>query len=366
MISVALIRSLEQIRGLREGWDALAADSRSPLLEYDWFLSCAETFHREADVRVAVAHRSGVLEGVAPLAFESTPCGPRLTLLGASRLHEPGGWVFTSELALRALCEDVMKLGYPLMLQRVAAESPLCRVLPDLMRRRAMSVVRATAPSLGVATSGSWEQYYEGLSSRITSNLPRVRRKAERALGRVHITESIPNASEVDALLETLVAVEGSGWKGRRGSSLAQRTDLLSFFRRYCRRAAERKRLRFKSLSFGAETAAVELSVEAYNRVWQLKIGYREALAPYYPGLLLTEASIHSAFDRKLESYEFLGGAEPWEQRWRPDERNYRLVVVYPLNPGGIIGACRDFAGVAWRRVRAHRSVRPQVAEAGA
>ena len=228
MIDVALIRSLEEIRGLRQGWDALAAESCSPLLEYDWFLSCAETFHREADIRVAAAFRSGVLEGVAPLAFEATPFGPRLTLLGASQLHEPGGWVFRSEAVLGALVEEVMKLGYPLMLQRVAGDSALCRIVPQLLRHRALSVVRQTAPSLGVATAGSWDQYYQGLSSRITSNLPRIRRKAERTLGRMEVAESVPTTSEVDGLLETLVAVEGSGWKGRRGSSLSHRADLLN------------------------------------------------------------------------------------------------------------------------------------------
>jgi hypothetical protein len=52
------------------------------------------------------------------------------------------------------------------------------------------------------------------------------------------------------------------------------------------------------TLSFGSNVAAVELSVEAYRRMWQLKIGSNDALAKFYPGLHLTEASIRSAFER--------------------------------------------------------------------
>jgi CelD/BcsL family acetyltransferase involved in cellulose biosynthesis len=164
--------------------------------------------------------------------------------------------------------------------------------------------------------------------------------------------ESYPAAGEVDAVLNAFAAVERSGWKGRRGASLAKRPDLRGFFRRYCRRAAERKRLRVMALSFGAEAAAMELSVEAYDRIWQLKIRYCDAFAQYYPGLLVTEASVRSSLDRHLEAYEFLGVAEPWEQRWQPDERDCRLVASYPLSARGMVGACRDVAGAVVRHAR--------------
>ncbi len=106
------------------------------------------------------------------------------------------------------------------------------------------------------------------------------------------------------------------------------------------------------TLSFGAHTAAVELSVEAYQRIWQLKIGFSDAFGRYYPGLQLTEASIRAAFARHLDAYEFLGVAEAWEERWRPDARGCRLVVSYPLNAYGMVNACRDLAGAVVRQAR--------------
>ena len=351
MLSVDVVRSLDQLRSLREAWDALAAASGSPLLEYDWFMSCAETFHREEDLRVVVAKSSGSLAGVAPLACEFEGFARRLVLLGATVLHEPSGWLFSSDDAVAGLIGRVGELKHPVMLQRISAASPLCRLLPALCKP-AISFVRPMTPSLAVATSGAWDDYYGQLSSRITSNLPRLRRKVTRDIGPMHVVERYPAPLDVDAVLNAFAAIEQSGWKGRRGSSLSQRPDLSGFFRRYCRRAAQRGRLRVMTLAFGTNTAAMELSVEVYKRIWQLKIAFNDAFARYYPGLQLTEASIHAAFARRLDAYEFLGVAEPWEERWRPDERGCRLIVSYPLNARGMVYACKDLAGAMVRRAR--------------
>jgi CelD/BcsL family acetyltransferase involved in cellulose biosynthesis len=200
----------------------------------------------------------------------------------------------------------------------------------------------------------SWAGYWSELSSHITENLKRLRRKAERQHGAMSVHTAEPRPEEVDQALETVVSIEGSGWKGRNGSSLARRGDLREFFRRYCRRAAEKGRLRVTTISFGSHIAAVELAIEAYRRLWQLKIGYSEALRSFYPGLHLTEASIRSAYERRLESFEFLGSAADWERRWNPEERRYQVVALYPLSVAGILTGCRDVAGRVWRRASSH------------
>jgi CelD/BcsL family acetyltransferase involved in cellulose biosynthesis len=361
MSAVEIVRTIEQLSALSDGWRALAPWSGSPLVDYDWFLSCAEVFHRDGTLRVVVVRSAGGIDAIAPLAVDMTPSGPHLTIPGASRLHEPGGWLFTSDAALVTLADAVTRLRMPLLLHRIPAGSPLCDALPKLNRHRALTVVREAAPSFAVAVGRSWDEYYDRLSSRITRNLPRVRRKAERALGPMKLQQVAPSPGHVDALLDTLVKIEGSGWKGRRGSSLAGRPELHEFFRRYCRRAAAAGTLRVATLHFGSDIGAMELAVESRNRWWQLKIGYNDGLAAYYPGLHLTEAAIRSAFERGLDAYEFLGSAEAWEEAWRPETREYRTVVAYPLSLGGVVGACRDIAGVLLRR--STRSVRTPVHE---
>lgn len=346
-----MIRSIQQLESLRDDWDALAAARRSPLLEHDWFLSCAEAFHGNRALSIVIVRDRDRLVGVAPLVEEAMPAGRRLVLLGASTLYEPCDWLHETAAAAAALANRVMSIGAPLVLQRLPKDSATVTAVRTATR---LTVVRDTAPSLGVRTQGSWQSYLQGLSGQIKSNLKRVRRKAEAALGPMTVDRVHPGPAEVDALLESFMAIEGSGWKGRRGSDLGSRPDLRAFFRGYARRAAGRGRLQVARLRFGSQLAAAELSVAAYGRMWQLKIGYHDAVGAYYPGLHLTAASIEDAFVRGLESYEFLGSAAPWEERWHPEIRRFQTLVAYPLTPAGLIGAGRDLAGALRMRVTGH------------
>ena len=349
-----MVRSIRQLDALRDEWDGLAARFATPLLGHDWFTSCAEAFHRDGDLRVMTVRDRGCLAGIAPLARGSA--GGRLELLGASRLYEPSGWLFASPAVAGELAARAVEAGHPMVLSRVPQDSPLHPALASLPAGRAVVVRRPAAPSLGVDTTGAWTAYYDGLSSHIRVNLPRLERKAAKAHGSVQFDEAWPRPAEVAAALETVVEVEGSGWKGRGGSSLGARGDLRDFFERYARRAAGAGQLRVATLRFGSSVAAVELSVEAYGRVWQLKIGYRDGLRTFYPGLLLTARSIRSAFERGLASYEFLGSAAEWQHRWAPVERRYDVTAVYPLSARGAAALCRDAASAAWRSAVGRRA----------
>ena len=347
-----MVRSIPQLERLREDWDALAARFASPVLDHDWFLSCAEAFHADTALRISITRHAGEVTGIAPHALEPDTGGTRLRLLGVSRLYEPSGWLFRSDRDLAGLVEDVVRQRHPIALQRIDAGSPVCAAVLQLSRRRALTTSRPTRPSLGIAIRGPWADYYGTLSTRITENLARLQRRAERTLGPMRVEHSIPSPEDAGAALERFIAIEASGWKGRRGSSLRDRPDLHDFFRRYSQRAAARRRLRISSLRFGGQLAAMEISVDAYDRMWQLKIGYNDALSQFYPGLQLTRESIRSAFERGVQSYEFLGAAASWEERWRPEARPYRLLLAYPLSARGVVGACTDIAGTFWRRSR--------------
>lgn len=277
--------------------------------------------------------------------------GRRLVMIGASALGEPSGWLFSSDAALAELASQVVREGEPAVVQRVAASSPLCSQLPRAVRGRAITIDRSTASSLGVSTRGSWHDFSARLSSRTARKLAGLRERSERELGAWDCTMHDAGPGDVAGLMETLVSIEGSGWKGRQGSALAGRPDLFRFFDGYARRAAERGRLRISVLRLGSRVAAAELAVEAYGRLWGLKIAYDEEFSAYAPALQLAHASIQSAFTRALESYEFLGSAESWQERWKPEAREYRVMALYPLSVRGLIGLASDGMGVLARQV---------------
>ena len=154
-------RSILQLDALRDDWCALAARFRSPLLDHDWFTSCAEAFHVDTDLRIVTVHRDGVLVAAAPLVSERTPAGRRITLLGASRLYEPSGWLFTDGDALSDLASRTLRLGDALVLQRIPADSPMIDAVAA--QPRTVSIARGTSTSLAVVVRSGWDEVLCGV-----------------------------------------------------------------------------------------------------------------------------------------------------------------------------------------------------------
>ncbi len=346
-----IIRTLDDLESLRDEWNALSASAGSPLLDHEWFACAARAFHCETDLRVVCVREGGVLAGVAPLVIDRQR-GRRLSIIGAAALYEPSGWIYASESALGKLAREVVRLGQPLVLQRLPAGSTLCSSLGPLLAGRAYTTGRDMPVSHVVNTRGSWAEYQARLSSRTARKLRALRDRAEAGAGRWAWSMIAPVGDEAEGLLATLIQVEASGWKGRTGSALTGRQDLRTFFEGYSRRAANRRRLRVSVLRFGASVAAMELGVEAYGRHWGLKLAYDERFAAFAPALQLVHASIESTFDRGLDAYEFLGTAEPWQERWKPEGQPYRLLAAYPFNARGLLGVVADATAVAKRRAR--------------
>jgi CelD/BcsL family acetyltransferase involved in cellulose biosynthesis len=353
-VSIDVIRSIARLEALAPEWDRLADGHARPLLRHDWFASCIGTLHDPCDLRVVTVRDGDRLVAVAPLVRVGAGAAARLELIGVSSLHEPCGLLYESPAARERLVAAVVGLGTPLALSRLETASGTAPAFRRAIGRRGLVLVRETRASLAVAVRGAWADYERGLSSRITGNLPRVRKRAAK-LGPVAIDVHSPTPDDVAAHFATVVAVEGSGWKGDEGSALRCRRSLAAFFEAYVQRAAQRGALRVAVLRFGDRVAAVELAVEAYDRWWQLKIGYEASLGSYYPGLLLTYAMVQRAFERGLVSYEFLGSAAEWEERWQPERRTFEMCVVYPATLQGGRGLLADAIAVGrerWQRAR--------------
>ncbi|MEO5824009.1 MAG: GNAT family N-acetyltransferase [Vicinamibacteraceae bacterium] len=343
-------RDIGWLRERRDAWNALARLAANPLLEADWILSTVDTLHRERDFRLIAIERDGRLCAAAPLvASAQGRLGP-LELAGMATLYEPGDLLFEDDAALGLLVSALVRQGRPLLLARLPAASPAVARIAGAVRRPGLVLTRQTASALAIPIAGAWEAFEQTLSSRLTSNVKRLSRKAARAHP-VRTEVLSPTPADVPDLFQRFMEVEASGWKGRAASSLMARAPLRAFFTRYLTCAADAGRLRLSMLWFGDRLAAAEIALVAYDRWWQLKIGYDDACADLYPGLQLTYASVRHAFDTGLAGYEFLGSAAEWERRWNPDERQFVTLAVYPPTISGAVGLGADATRHAARRI---------------
>jgi CelD/BcsL family acetyltransferase involved in cellulose biosynthesis len=339
---VAVITTFDALEALQEEWNALAAPFAAPMVDHAWIACAARYLHSEGDLRVVVLREAGALTGVAPLVLDRHG-GRRLVLPGVRALYEPGGWIFASPAMLGRLISAVGALGETVVLERVPAESALCKSFAPGVGRRAMTVVREQSPSFRVLTNGrTWEAYRATLSHRATSRFRSSWARAEREVGPSSIAHIEPSPTDVDEWLTSFVELEGAGWKGRSRSALTTRPASRAFFADYCRRLAARRELRVTTLTLGGTLAAIELSADAHGRRWALKIAYHENLATSGPAFHLVHASMRATFERGLQAYEFLGVAESWQRRWTPIEQHYRTVAMYRYGAAGLRCAATD------------------------
>lgn len=345
---MTVIRSLRAFEDSREEWNGLAEGHGNPLLWHEWFLSCAKALHRKDDLHVVVVERGQHLAAAAPLARTGDGYGEHLAFLGSGSLGEPSGFLYEDDEALGELLDEVVRARKRLVLNRVAQSDAALASLRSA-HGRGVVLARRTAPSLSVRLQNDWTLVYRSWPAKLRQDLRRAHRRAE-AFGGLSVEMTSPDPHAVDDALGRFVEIEGRSWKGRTRTALSCRPDLRVFFEGLARAIAGRRALRVGFLRIGQQAAAGMLAIEAYGRTWVLKIAFDERWRGCSPGVLLTVHGMRDAAARGASFYEFLGSSEPWEERWRPDRRDYCGIAVYPFRWPAMVTLGRDALKALTRR----------------
>ena len=356
---VEVVTRLTDLEALSPEWQNLAHRRGTPLLHHDWFVTCAEVLHDEGALRIVTVRRDDALAAVAPLVLHASTMAPWLEIVGSSRLHEPTGLLFEDERALEALVDAILSLGYPVRIDRLAADGPEAQAFARRRSHRALVFVRRTGSSCSLDLPDDWERFFARLSPKWRAGLLSKQRKA-RTFGDARFEEHRPGLAELAPLLDAAFIVEAAGWKSRAGSSLRQNDLLRRFFERYAGRAAGRGALRVYFYRIGTRIVAMRIAVEAGGRLWFLKTGYDEAWARLSPGMQLTSDIVQRAIDQRLTGCEFLGADEPWQHAWPVAVTRYCSVIAFPMSGRGLAAMLDTFLTVVHtrvqRRLRSHRA----------
>ena len=334
---------------LADCWDAVAGGSSTPMQRYAWLRACAETPVAGGRLHVVAVGDVSRPAALAPLVCRPGPWR-RLELLGLRTLHEPMDFVAADAPALERLADALARLGAPLMLERLHADSAAVPALRKAFRGRGVVITRP-AHGWPVVTLDSGQPEPEArLDAGRRSDLRRARRIAEQ-LGPVTCAIESPDVASFDRLLEDALRTEAASWKGVEGSAVINDPMRGPFYRRYAAAARAEGTLRLCFLRIGDRVAAMQLAVECGQRYWLLKIGYDEAFARCSPGLLLILETLRYAAARGLRSYEFLGTPAPWIRMWTKDIHPCTSLRAYPARGPGIAALASDVARSGWRRL---------------
>ncbi|MCA1825534.1 MAG: GNAT family N-acetyltransferase [Myxococcales bacterium] len=365
-IRVEVVEGRDGFVQLEKAWnDALSKGPHDiPMLRHEWLKAYIENFAPGATLRTFVARAGREIHAAMPLieAIEKNAdtCFLPMTtwalpvndhsqrggvLLGKrwqeglesiwQTLRETAGW---DRLRLRDLPEGAAdwrlrelaeQTGFPCGLW-ISLRSPYLR-LP------------AQASGLGPQTSGqkhkpptAYEQIEARLDGKFRQNLRRRKRRLAE-LGEV----SYEFAEDNDALAD-FFDIEASGWKGRDGTAIAQRPELVGFYTQVARDAAKRKALALGLLKLAGKPIAAHLSIVHGGRHHLIKIGYDESLHEYSPGQQLVSEAIRDSCERGLREFDFLGPCMEWKLDWESELRTHTWLTIFrPTPKGRLVHAAR-------------------------
>lgn len=328
--------------GLLAEWAALAGRSAGDNVFFDpEFAVPAIRLLGEGDVAIAtVATSSGRLAA--------------LTLFTRARLGHIAP-------AIRLWSHGYAPLGLPLVDARAVedalaalvdglapADSGLSLVVPDLPLDSAVAAALALIADRGGRPLALLDDHRRAMLERpgagavdLRAALPARRRKE---LGRQmrRMAElgavSVETATESDcvrARFEEFLALEGAGWKGRRGTALASSAEVAEFAREVVRNRAAAGAMRIDAIRVGAHAVAMVVSLVAGGTAWTWKIAYDEAYAHFSPGAqLMLEAPAHIFSDPDVKRIDSCAVADhPMIDRLWPGRLPIATVVLGP--PGG-------------------------------
>jgi CelD/BcsL family acetyltransferase involved in cellulose biosynthesis len=130
--------------------------------------------------------------------------------------------------------------------------------------------------------------------------------------------------------LESLLALEAAGWKGRDRTAIACSTRGTRYYRDLVAGLAECGYLELHFLFTQDVLLAAQLAVRVGDTVTLLKIAYNEEYAAIAPGnmlfLELLRREAESQESRRIDCVTDM----PWHANWKMATRRYRNVCVYP------------------------------------
>lgn len=320
-----------------------------PTQQYIWARTCSATVSLDSELCVIVARTGEQVVAIAPL-IRHPGGGDRLELLGVKETHEPMDLLYSDASSLTGLARTLAMLRFPLLLDRLPADSPTRAAIRAAYRGRGLVISRPAHGYPRILLDAGWKDPEQRLNPGRRSDLRRARRIAEK-MGPVTYEILTPTPAELGRLLEEAFQVEADGWKGRQGGAMAFDRGLGFFYRQYAAVACEKGILRLCFLRVGGQAAAMQFAVETGKGFWLLKIGYREQFARCSPGMLLMLETLRYAAARGLSSFDFLGTVEPWTTMWTTLVRPCVQVRAYPAGVRGMLALLGDVGHWARRRI---------------
>jgi len=279
----------------------------------------------------------------------------------------------------------VRALGFPqhphLLLCDIAMREKLSATDVDLAIRRALAqagigwdliLLRKTLADSQAATllaqtstvvvegRSGWFSCLEGYEAIAAGFSTRLKRSLKLAQKRLR-TESDSvirqgvSGQDIDAAFSEFLQVEASGWKGDRGSAIAQSADRRTFYELLARGENIAWRPEINLLELRGRTLAAQFCIRAGRTLRILKIGYDQDYRELSPGnVLLNHVLKTSCEARDVDAISLITDME-WMKEWQTRYTQVLTLIQFNHTVAGLVA--RTLERVHRVRDRIRRSV---------
>lgn len=224
--------------------------------------------------------------------------------------------------------------AHALILRDMPLDGAAMNAFTDVLRRDGIEprVLLSNLRACLDATRDADELLHDALGTKKLKELRRLRhRLAEHGAVRFDVAR---RGDEIAAAVETFLALEASGWKGARGTALAQNSGDASFVRHATTALATTGQCEIVTLRAGDIPVAAGIVLRHQDRAFFFKIGVDERFAKFSPGVQLTlDLTRHLCADPAIASAD--STASPDHPMINPIWRGRFAIgdVLIPLRP---------------------------------
>lgn len=189
------------------------------------------------------------------------------------------------------------------------------------------------------------------ISARHRKSLRRQRRRLGEALGGdIDLVDLAASGAAGDGV-ETFLALEAAGWKGRAGTALARRPTHAAFFRSFCAELASQGRLEVWAFGTPERPAAVQINALAGGTVFHVKTTYDEQVSGCSPGMQLELQMVEQFhLDPRLDLIDSCVDPGNLVSTQLYPDRDVLATLAVPLRLPTGAAAVTAFRAVTWGR----------------
>jgi len=291
-------------------WQVLAERANEPNAYYlpEWELAVNATAQGRTGAAALSAWSDDRLIGLLPAV--SMWRALKIPLPALVSAH-PYGTLCTPPLdrdmavdAAAELMQQARNAGaHALILRDMSLDGAAMRAFEQVSRQHGLRprVLQSNRRACLDATRDADELLHDALGAKKLKELRRLRHRLADH-GTVHF-DVARTPDDVASAVETFLVLEASGWKGARGTALAQNDGDISFIRRATTALAGSGQCEIVTLRAGTTPVAAGIVLRQQDRAFFFKIGVDERFAKTSPGVQLTlELTRHLCADPAIAS----------------------------------------------------------------